>query len=496
MSPFRRLTAWNENRPFRQPGASAPRVDAGGGAVFLAFYWRCLDIWFYQDDFGWLHLWPVRDLKEFIHSLLFARAHGSIRVFSTNTYFMLFSAIFGFNPLPFHLAVFGTVITILFLIASVTRELGGSPWTGFWTQVLWLANSCVAVSFCWISIFNQTLSVCLLLAAFWCLLRYAATGDERWFRWQWLAYLAGFGALEVNAVYPALASLYAWLYEKRLLRRLWPMFGVSALFALAQLSLAVREAQGPYALHTGGHIFVSLGKYSELALGATRFAHFFRVPAWLPPALTLLLAAGAAWAVGRAGKLGVLAAGWFLLLLAPYLPLRDHRMDYYLTGPALALAAAGGFALGARSRKWAALPVALYLGMNLPAAWQTVSWHYARSQRAREVVEAVVEIHRQRPGQTILLTGVDTDTFLGAIADLPFELYGIRNVYLAPGTDASIRDGGRLAPKYVLPLRQALDQIGAGRGAVYDISGPVVRNVTRHHVALWQAMTRGNLPAP
>jgi len=459
---------------------------------FLAFYWRCLDIWFYQDDFGWLHLLPVRNLKEFVHSLFLARAHGSIRVLSTNAYFMLFSGIFGFNPLPFHLMVFGTVIAILFLMAAITRQLSGSQGTGFWTQVLWLANSCVAVSFCWISIFNQTLSLCLILVAFWCLLRYAATGDERWFSRQWVAFLAGFGALEVNAVYPALASVYAWLFERRLLKKLWPMFTVSALFALVQLSLATREAEGPYALHFGRHVCASLWEYSELALGATRFAHFFRTPAWIAPALTLGLAASAAWAVVRAGRLGVLAAAWFLLLLAPYLPLRDHRMDYYLTGPAAALAAVGGFAWGGKNRKWAAFPIAVYLAVNLPAAWQTVSWHHARSQRAREVVEAVLEIHRQRPGQTILLTGVDTDTFLGTIADLPFDLYGIRSVYLAPGADAAIHDGGRLAPKYVLPFRQALEQIGSGRAAVYDISGPVVRNVTRRHAALWRAMAPGD----
>jgi len=41
------------------------------GLIFLlAFYWRGLGDWFYQDDFGWLHLGPATDFGNFLSILL------------------------------------------------------------------------------------------------------------------------------------------------------------------------------------------------------------------------------------------------------------------------------------------------------------------------------------------------------------------------------------------------------------------------------------------
>ncbi len=459
------------------------KLTAVAVAFLLVFYWRCFDIWFYQDDFGWLHLAPVRSIQELVHSLFFAKAHGSVRVLSTNAYFMFFGSVFGLNPVPFHLAAFGAAVGVLLLLPAVVRRLGASDWGGFAAQVVWLGNSCVAVSLCWISIFNQTLCLFLLLAAFVCLMRYSETGGRRWLALQWAAFILGFGALEVNVVYPALALGWAWWFARPLCRKIAPMFAVSAAYAAAQFLLSPPESSGPYALVMGWHIFGTVWKYVEMAAGPIRLAHFLELPGWLALGSTLLLCGAAVWAVWRKRKAGWLAAAWFLLPLMPYLPLRDHVMDYYLTVPAAGLAMLAGLAWS----RAGALTVALYLAFHLPAAWMTVSWHRERSHRARDVVEAVVEIHRNRPQQAILLTGVDTATFEAAIADLAFELYGISNVRLAPGAERTIRDSGGLAPLYVMPLDKALAEVEAGRAAVYDLSGPRVRNVTALSLRLWKA---------
>lgn len=452
-------------------------------AFLLAFYWRCFDIWFYQDDFGWLHLAPVGSLSEFVHSLFFAKAHGSVRVISTNAYFMLFGTVFGLNPLPFHLAVFGAAAGVLLLLPAILRRLGANDWGGFAAQMVWVGNSCVAVSLCWISIFNQTLCLFLLLAAFLCLMRYSETGQRRWLALQWVVFLLGFGALEVNVLYPALAFAWAWWFARRLCRIIAPMFAVSGAYAAGQFLLSPPESSGPYALVMGWHIAGTFWKYVEMAVGPVRLAHFAGVPGWLAFSSTVMLAGAAVWAVVRRGKAGWIAAAWFLLPLIPYLPLRDHVMDYYLTVPVAGMAMLAGLVW---SR--AAAPIlVLYLVFNLPAAWMTVSWHRERSHRARDVVEAVVEIHRARPQQAILLTGVDTATFEAAIADLPFELYGIKNVRLAPGAERTIRDAAGLAHLYVMPPDKAIGEVEAGRAAVYDISGPRVRNVTARSLRLWKA---------
>lgn len=452
-------------------------------AFLLAFYWRCFDIWFYQDDFGWLHLAPVRSLSEFVHSLFFAKAHGSVRVLSTNAYFMWFGTVFGLNPLPFHLAVFGVAAGVLVLLPAVLRRLGATEWGSFAAQVVWLGNSCVAVSLCWISIFNQTLCLFLLLAAFLCLMRYAETGKRRWLALQWVAFILGFGALEVNVVYPALALAWAWWFARPLWKIVAPMFAVSGVYAAGQFLLSPPESSGPYALVIGSHIAGTFWRYVELAVGPVRLAHFVGLPGWIVAGCSLLLAGAAVWTAVWRGKAGWVAAAWFLLPLVPYLPLRDHVMDYYLTVPVAGMAMLAGLVW---SR--AAAPVlVLYLAFNLPAAWMTVTWHRERSQRAKDVVEAVVEIHRARPQQAILLTGVDTDTFEAAIADLPFELYGIKDVWLAPGAERPVRDARGLAPSYVMPLDKAIAAAEAGRASVYDISGSRVRNVTARSLRLWKA---------
>jgi len=472
------------------PAGRSGRLTLLAITLFLAFYGRCLDIWFYQDDFGWLHLAPVRSLPEFAHSLFFAKAHGSVRVLSTNAFFMLFGTAFGLNPLPFHLAVFAAAAGILLLLPAVVRRLGGSDWAGFVAQLVWLFHSCVAVSFCWISIFNQTLCLLLLLAAFLCLLRYQESGQAKWLRLQWAAFLAGFGALEVNVVYPALALLWAWFYARRLWRSIAPMFAVSALYTAGQFALAPPDPAGPYALHVGPHIAGTLWRYVQMAAGPERFAHFLPAPSGFVPLATLMLAAAALWAAWRLGRAGLVSLGWFVLPLIPYLPLRDHVMDYYLTVPAAGLAMLAGLAWSKR----AAAVLALYFVLHIPAAWMTVSWRRARSHRAQDVVEAVVEIHRRMPHQAVLLTGVDTATFESALADLPFELYGIKNVYLAPGAEREIRDAAGLAPLYVLPADRAISEIEAGKAAVYDISGPVVRNITSRYLVLWKTGHNGSVP--
>ena len=53
-------------------------------------------------------------------------------------------------------------------------------------------------------------------------------------------------------------------------------------------------------------------------------------------------------AIVAARRAGVFGAGWFLLLLVPFLPLPDHIFEFYLTGPAIGLAIVLAAALASR----------------------------------------------------------------------------------------------------------------------------------------------------
>ena len=109
---------------------------------------------------------------------------------------------------------------------------------------------------------------------------------------------------------------------------------------------------------------------------------------------------------------------------------------------------------------------AFYLAVSLPAAWDVTTWHHARSHLARDLVLRVVEYDRAHPGKTLLLTGMDTDQFTAGFADLPFELYGMHNVFLAPGAERNIHDAGGIAPLYVL----APEKARTGPVVILDVS--------------------------
>jgi hypothetical protein len=178
-----------------------------------------------------------------------------------------------------------------------------------------------------------------------------------------------------------------------------------------------------------------------------------------------LLLLGLAAAGRRVGAFGL---AWFVLLLGPVLTLPDHVMDYLVTGPAIGIALMIGGALATKWRWAGAAAVGLYLAACLPAAWDVMTWNRNRSHLARDLVTGVIEYAKTHPGETLLLTGMSTDQFFAGFADLPFELYGMRNVHLAPGAEKGIEDGGRLAPLYVKRDEGA---------TVLDVSGGRVREV-------------------
>jgi hypothetical protein len=195
-------------------------------------------------------------------------------------------------------------------------------------------------------------------------------------------------------------------------------------------------------------------------------------------AATIAMGLGVLAAMFAAGRAGIFGTAWFFAFLIPVLPLPDHIVDYFVAGPAIGLAIILGGALASRWRIPAMLFGAVYLAIAMPAAWDDMTWERDRSFIARDLVLGVVRYNEQHPGKTILVTGVDADQFFAAFADVPFDLYGMNNVYLAPGADRAIPGGGSLAPLYVLPMDKALPRLQAQQAVVLDVKGGVIRDAT------------------
>jgi hypothetical protein len=460
--------------------------------LLLALYWPGLTNWFYQDDFGWLNLrHDVHSLRDLGPALFAPKAHGNIRPLGENAYFLVLSSIFGVDALPFRIVAFATQMASLVLLGSIAQRLTASRAAGFCAQVLWIANSGLAAAMCWTSIYNQILSGFFLLLAFWFFLRYIESGAARDAIGHWTAFVLGLGALETNVVYPVIAAVYALLFARAYLKKVLPMFLVSALFIFVHFRVAPPPHDGAYALHFGGQVFSTLLTYWTWAPGPSRIA---------AAVVSCGMLGWVVWSARERKWAPLFGVAWFLIVIGPYLPLSDHRMDYYLTVPVAGLALVGASAIAYAWRaKWmwkaaAAACVAIYLGTSLPAAWTIARWHHDRGARVEDLALGVAEIHRAQPGKTILLDGIDSDLFWSGIVDLPFRAMEIPHVYLAPGSEASIQAPADLTVKYILPQALALRALRDGRAVVYLVDRAALRNITSSYRAMAEALWKPESP--
>jgi len=477
-----------------------PFLDRPGGLSYrvlpllllLALYWPGLTNWFYQNDFGWLNLrHDVHPFRALGPALFAPKAHGNIRPLGESAYFLVLSSLFGADALPFRIWAFATQMASLVLLGSIARRLTASRAAGFWAQVLWIANSGLAAAMCWTSIYNQILSGFFLLLALWFFLRYIESGATRDAIGHWAAFVLGLGALETNVVYPAIAAVYALQFARPHLKKVLPMFPVSALFVLVHFRFAPPPHDGAYALHFGGQVFGTLWTYWTWALGPSRLA---AVP------LSCVVLGLLVWSVRARQWVPLFGVAWWVIVIGPYLPLSDHRMDYYLTVPVAGLAIMGGSAIAWAWRSiwiWraaAAACVAIYLGTSLPAAWTIARWHHDRGVRVEDLVLGVADIHEAQPGKIILLDGIDSELFWSGIVDVPFRAMEIPHVYLAPGSEARIQAPADLTVKYILPQALALRALRDGHAVVYQVDGPALRNITARYRATAEALWKPEMP--
>jgi hypothetical protein len=424
-----------------------------GGFLLLALYWPGLTNWFYQDDFGWLRLrQDVHSVRDLGPALFAPKAHGNMRPLGENAYWLGLSSVFGPEALPFRIVAFGTQIAALLLLGSIVIRLTGSRTAAVCAEVLWVANSGLAPALAWSSIYNQILSGFFLLLAFYFLLR-------GWHWAHWAAFIFGLGALETNVVYPALAAAYAVLFARPLLKRIAPMFAVSAAYVWLHFHFAGAQG-GPYAMHFDLAMPMTFWTYWEWATG--------HAPVGVTIAVTVAIAVFAAWRTSKRDYLPLFGLAWFAIVLAVYLPLRDHKMDYYLAAPAIGIAILGA-AAAIRAPRWlSGAAIAVYLAFSIPAGWAITRWNHERSRRVADLVLGVAQVRRLNPEKLILLDGIDTARFQSAIADLPFLAMDIPQVYLLPGSETQLDAPADLVTKFELPQGIVLAAVKGGRAVVWN----------------------------
>ena len=450
----------------------------------LLLYYRGLWCWFQGDDFSLLFLVSLPD-HEFWPALWQPRAQGTWRPLSERLFFYYFYHWFGLDAFPYRLLVFATHVVNLMLLAAVTHRVTGRRWAGFVAASLWGLHHGLARSLTWTSAYNQILCAFFFLLSFWLFLSFVTTGRWRYYLVQWVTFILGFGAHEVMVVYPAVLFAYVVLLD----RRRWPhvalMFLASANLGWLQWRTVQALASGVYQPH-----FDAAGLWGSLTYyGRSSVAGHEPVVVALLVGIPLL--AVAVHQARRKNFLGLFFLAWFLLSLAPYLPAREHRSDYYLVIPTLGLAMLGGWAavLAVQATKvyrvTAVLCLGLFLWGSVRRAYQEVDFYQPLSLSVKQLISDVSQARNLHPTKTILLTNVPEMVFYFSIVHEAFRLVRLFDVYPAPGSDhIRQRAGFKPIETFTLSKEDTLRAVRRKNIVVYDASGPRLVDVTAQYTLM------------
>jgi hypothetical protein len=470
------------------------------GPVFFLFwvFWEGLQCWFIADDFAWLGLLRQYNSLGDLPSILFApAAQGTIRPWSERGFFLLFESLFGLDDLPFRIAAFTVMSGNLLLVAWLTRRVTLSTAAGCLAAVLWAANTALVTPMTWSSGFNQVLCPFFLLSALVLFIRFAETGRRRFWWAQLLVFVLGFGALEINVIYPALAA--AWVLfvavparRRKLLLSIVPLFAVSVVYFVLHRTVAPLPASGVYALHFDGRIFRTLAIYGKWSLLPVDWPNFGHSPGLGKAivgceivALTVLFAAESR----KRRVLVLFFVSWYLIALAPVLALPDHRTDYYLTIPLIGLSmlAAWGclcaWNAASRTMVWRFVAVAAilaYLSGMVPVSRSGTHWWREKTKAVRGLVLGVEAARQSHPGKVILLDGLNSTLYSDSIGQGALYATSEDSVYLTPGSEATIQSAPDLGDldRAVPDPAVALHAIRSDQVVVYSVAGDHLRNIT------------------
>jgi hypothetical protein len=424
----------------------------GAPLLCLVVFWRAPLAWFFQDDFAWLNLQPgVHSFADLWSALFMPAPHGTLRVISERAFFLIFYSLFGLHALPYRILVLGTWFADLTLVSLIGKRLTGSPAAGWLAAVLWTINVNVTTPLMWASAYNEVLCALCILTAFYARLRSMEPDSRRWKVLEWAAYLTGFGVLEIIVVYPALAALHALLFDRRRWRSVLAL-SIPAAMLVALHLFVLPKAPAPYDIVVDSQLPTTFLRYLAWSIAPSRLG--WLGGAWRPFGIfsAVLVAIGLlVFALRRRGPVILFCCGWFVILLAPILPLPHHLTDYYVLMPMVGLVWLGGWAIvaawshGPRGRAVAVLLVVLYAAESIAEINVASDWYLKHSKRMRAVVSAVGDAARTHPGSTILLKGVDYELFRSGFDDGAFRLVGDPKIRLIDSPSWPISPGEALA---------------------------------------------------
>src|SRR5215471_10727933 len=461
--------------------------------VCLALFWRTLFTWFRTDDFGLIGLAStVHDLSSLGYALFHPVAQGTVRVLSDRLFYLLLYSVFGVRAGPFHIVVLLTWFAALAFATAIGTRVTGSRAAGLLAALLWTVSKVMVTPLAWAAVYEVVLCAFFAMAALYCRARGLESGERKWQIGEWTFFILGFGAQESMVVYPAAAILYTWTVARKNVfakgeRSVFALLLPSALFAAMHLFLVPKLPTEIYRISVDTRLPVTLSMYLRMAVGPEHYASRKIV---LP-----VLAAFLAWRLWRRDWGAVFCAGWFLLWLAPVLPLPNHISEYYLATPLAGFAWLGAWALwsawkaGIAARVAAAVVLTLYLANAVPAIGEGTAWYLEHSSRMRLAFRGMEEAGRRYPGTIIIFKDLDNELFQFGFQDNPYRLAGISQGLLAPGSEKGIiarEDLGGIKG-LTISAEDALKVIGAGKARVLQLGDGPPRDITTNYQTVLSA---------
>jgi hypothetical protein len=466
--------------------------------VCLAVHWIALKTWFSADDFAWLGLrLQVYSLGSLFDVLFTPMAQGTVRTLSERLYFLVFSSLFGLNAAPFRIWTFLTEFACIALLVWIGKRLTGSRLAASLAAIFWVANAGLAMALDWSSAYNEICCAFFLLLAFFLFLRYLDTGATKYWILQWIVFVLGFGALELMVTYPALAAGYALCRARRVLRKTLYLFIPSIAFTALHLFYIPRVEDPNYKMHLDAGIPRTLWRYWAFALGAWRGEQVDWRPAWLGLAIALAISAALLMFVARKLTrrewLPLFLVAWFVIVILPVLPLQNHFTEYYVALPSLGVAMLAGWAFATSTRPFTrAVAIALasaYLVVSIVDIRTADLFFYNRARRLKHLITGLAARRASYEGKTVVIAGVDGNLFWSGFFDDPFRLIGIREIYLAPGSEARIEkhpEWGGIA-RFVTTRDRILPLIRHHDAVVYTLEDRTLNDVTERYQAILSA---------
>jgi hypothetical protein len=459
----------------------------------LALFWRVPFTWFRTDDFGLLGLAStVHDLQSLGYALFHPVAQGTVRVLSDRLFYLALYSLFGIRAGPFHIVILLTWFVALGLAAEIGTRITGSPNAGLLAALLWTTSKVMATPLAWAAVYEVVLCGFFALAALYCRVRWLESGKRGWQIGEWIFFILGFGAQESMVMYPAVAVLYTWTVARKNMfvkgeRGVFALIIPSVVFAVIHTFLIPKLPTEIYRIAVDGRLPNTLAMYLRMAAGPE---HYASRKIALP-----VLAAFLVWRVWRRDWAAVFCGGWFLLWLAPVLPLPNHISEYYLATPLAGLAWLGAWALvaawraGIIGRAAAVVVMTLYLANAIPAIGEGTAWYLDHTSRMRLAFRGMEEAGRRYPGTIVIFKGVENELFQTGFQDNPYRLAGISQGLLAPGSEKGIvarEDLGGIKGLTV-STEDALRAIDSGRARVLELGDGPPRDITTSFSAVMRA---------